>query len=177
MRRAASIVGGALLLLGCRGPGRDGGLARELARLGHRNVIAVVDSAYPAQVAPGIDVRVVGGDHIAILERVVAAIRDAKHVRAKVLLDAELAAVTEAMAPGIDAYRTALTAALRDLPITRLPHEQVIRTLDDTAKSFTVLILKTDLTLPYTSVFLELDCGYWDGEREAALRAAIAAGK
>jgi hypothetical protein len=36
-----------------------------------------------------------------------------------------------------------------------------------------VLILKTDLTLPYTSVFIELDCGYWGPEKEQALRAMM----
>ncbi|MFT6621310.1 MAG: hypothetical protein ACJASX_004228, partial [Limisphaerales bacterium] len=29
----------------------------------------------------------------------------------------------------------------------------------------------------YTSVFLELDCGYWSGEKEKRLRDAIAKGK
>jgi hypothetical protein len=36
-----------------------------------------------------------------------------------------------------------------------------------------VLLLKTDLTLPYTSVFIRLDCGYWSDEAEQQLRAAI----
>jgi hypothetical protein len=38
---------------------------------------------------------------------------------------------------------------------------------------FSILIIKSTMTIPYTSVFIELDCGYWDGEREATLRAAI----
>jgi hypothetical protein len=33
-----------------------------------------------------------------------------------------------------------------------------------------VLILKTNLRLPYTSVFIELDCGYWSPEAERRLR-------
>jgi hypothetical protein len=40
---------------------------------------------------------------------------------------------------------------------------------------FRILIIKTELTIPYTSVFLELDCGYWDGEAEKQLREAILA--
>jgi hypothetical protein len=31
-------------------------------------------------------------------------------------------------------------------------------------------MIKTDLTLPYTSVFMELDCGYWSPESEAKMR-------
>jgi hypothetical protein len=35
----------------------------------------------------------------------------------------------------------------------------------------------TNLTLPYTSVFLELDCGYWSPEAEQRLRDAIKEGR
>ena len=38
---------------------------------------------------------------------------------------------------------------------------------------FNVLLLKTDLVIPYTSVFLQLDCGYWNAEKEARLRDLI----
>jgi len=38
---------------------------------------------------------------------------------------------------------------------------------------FNVLILKTDMTLPYTSVFIELECGYWSEAAEKKPRAAI----
>jgi hypothetical protein len=31
-------------------------------------------------------------------------------------------------------------------------------------------MIKTDLALPYTSAFLELDCGYWPAEAEQKLR-------
>ena len=49
--------------------------------------------------------------------------------------------------------------------------------LDAAGRAFRVLLLKTTLALPYTSVFVELDCGYWSAEAEAALRAAIAASR
>jgi hypothetical protein len=35
------------------------------------------------------------------------------------------------------------------------------------------LIIKTELTIPYTSVFFELECGYWNAEAEERLRAGI----
>jgi hypothetical protein len=31
-------------------------------------------------------------------------------------------------------------------------------------------MVKTTLAVPYTSVFLELDCGYWASEAEAKMR-------
>jgi hypothetical protein len=38
---------------------------------------------------------------------------------------------------------------------------------DTLAKLFNVLIIKTDLAIPYTSVFFQLECGYWNAEAEA----------
>lgn len=148
-------------------------LRRRLPRLGHRNVIAVVDAAYPAQTAAGVTTLHIGGDQVEAVRAVLDEVRAAGHVQCKAMLDRELASVAEAAAPGITAYRNQLDAALGAVPVTRQAHELVIRTLAMTASEFEVLVLKTDLKLPYTSVFLWLDCGYWDGTREAALRAAL----
>jgi hypothetical protein len=38
-----------------------------------------------------------------------------------------------------------------------------------------VLIIKTPLAIPYTSLFLELDCGYWGPDSEKKMREAIKA--
>ncbi|MHB1306661.1 MAG: hypothetical protein ACYC23_06230, partial [Limisphaerales bacterium] len=62
---------------------------------------------------------------------------------------------------------------LADQAVQSLPHERIISRLDEAGKTFHVLILKTRMTLPYTSVFLELDCGYWSPEAEKALRDAL----
>jgi len=51
--------------------------------------------------------------------------------------------------------------------------EELISKLNEVAKTFRILMLKITLKLPYTSVFMELDCGYWSGEGEAALRERI----
>jgi hypothetical protein len=59
--------------------------------------------------------------------------------------------------------------------IRQLPHEEIIAKLDDCARLFRILILKTNLTIPYTSVFFELDCGYWSAEAEQRLRQAMRA--
>jgi hypothetical protein len=52
-------------------------------------------------------------------------------------------------------------------------HEGIIQELDAAAKLFNVLIIKTDLAIPYTSVFFQLECGYWNGEAEKNLRAKL----
>ena len=42
--------------------------------------------------------------------------------------------------------------------------------LQDANRSFDVLIIRTRSALPYSSVFLELQPGYWDAEAEQQLR-------
>jgi hypothetical protein len=58
-----------------------------------------------------------------------------------------------------------------------MPHEQIIDKLDSAGAKFNVLVLKTNLVLPYTSVFFELDCGYWGAEQEQRLRDAMKAAR
>jgi hypothetical protein len=81
--------------------------------------------------------------------------------------------VAENNAPGIGAYRDGLGNILTNQPVQVLPHEQIIGKLDEAGKTFKVLLIKTPLTKPYTSVFFQLECGYWNGESEAALRKAM----
>lgn len=59
--------------------------------------------------------------------------------------------------------------------VTKLPHEQIIGKLDEAGKTFHVVILKTNMTLPYTSMFFQLECGYWNDASEKSLRDAISA--
>ena len=56
-------------------------------------------------------------------------------------------------------------------------HEDIIRELDASAKLFNVLIIKTDLAIPYTSVFFQLECGYWNAEAEKNMRQQLEASK
>jgi hypothetical protein len=140
---------------------------------GHRNWIVVADSAYPDQSRPGIETIVSGEDQIPVVRKTLDAITASKHVRANVYIDAELSFVDENDAPGIDDYRRQLEASLHESQVTRIPHEQIIHKLDQFAQLFRILIIKSEMTLPYTSVFFELDCGYWDAESEQRLRDAL----
>ena len=151
---------------------------RELKALlplfGHRNWIVVADSAYPAQSRPGIETIVSGASQIEVARTVLDAIAASKHVRANIYLDQELQFVAEADAPGVSRYRAQLAELLKIAKTITLPHEQIIAKLDQTAQVFRVLIIKTELTIPYTSIFFELDCGYWSAEAEQRLRRAMA---
>jgi D-ribose pyranose/furanose isomerase RbsD len=148
-------------------------LAALLPLFGHRNWIVVADSAYPAQSSPGIETITAGCDQIRVVRTVLDAVRASIHVREKIYLDKELDAVDEADAPGIADYRERLTDALYGASVTRMLHEQIIHKLDQSAKLVRILIIKTEMTIPYTSVFFELDCGYWNAEAEERLREAM----
>jgi D-ribose pyranose/furanose isomerase RbsD len=148
-------------------------LQMELPLLGHRNWIVVADAAYPLQTAPGIETIYVEADQIEVVKGVLAELAKTKHVKPTIYTDAEMKFVAEKNAPGISAYRDGLSAALTNQPVQVLPHEQIIGKLDEAGKTFKVLLIKTPLTKPYTSVFFQLECGYWNADSEAALRAAI----
>ena len=144
-----------------------------LPLLGHRNFIVVADSAYPLQSNPGIDTVFTGAMQIDVVKAVLDKISLSAHVRAKVLVDSEMAFLTDEDAPGIGEYRDALDELLEGAAVETLPHEDIIGRLDESGKVFTVLLLKSTMTLPYTTVFFELDCGYWTDEKESRLREAI----
>jgi D-ribose pyranose/furanose isomerase RbsD len=150
-------------------------LQKELPLLGHRNWIVVADSAYPQQTAPGIETVYADEDQVKVVTKVLQVLGKTRHVKPIIYTDAELKQVPEKNAQGINAYREHLTEALGDRPVQVLPHEQIIAKLDEAGKTFKVLVIKTPLTLPYTSVFFQLDCGYWNAESEAELRSAIKA--
>jgi RbsD / FucU transport protein family len=151
-------------------------LAELLPLYGHRNWIVVADSAYPAQSKPGIETIFAGGDQVEAVRKVFNAITGSSHIRANIYLDQELASVAEHDAAGVLDYRGKLERLLGS-SVRQVAHEQVIAKLDQAAQVFRVLIIKTSMTIPYTTVFFELDCGYWSAEAEQRLRKALKAPK
>jgi hypothetical protein len=148
-------------------------LSALLTLYGHRNWIVVADSAYPAQARTAIETIVADAEQIDVVQAVHDAIHASRHAHATVYVDSELAFVDEKDAPGISDYRKQLDRVLYGANLDRIPHEQIIHKLDQAAQLFRILIIKSDMTIPYTSVFFELDCGYWNSEAEQRLRQAM----
>ncbi len=146
---------------------------RQLPLLGHRNWILVVDSAYPLQVSPGVQTFNTNADQITVLKDVLHRVAGMKHVSPIILEDQELSFLSDQDAPGVSRYRSQLKEVLGSQFVQTLPHEQIIRQIDEAGKTFRVLILKTTMTIPYTSVFLQLDCKYWGAASEKKLRASM----
>jgi hypothetical protein len=150
-------------------------LQEELRLLGHRNWIAVVDSAYPLQTSAGIETINTDAEHLDVVKAVLGELANTRHVRPVIFTDAELKLVPESDANGVTAYREDLGKLLGKSSPQSLPHEEIISKLDDAGKTFHILVLKTRLTIPYTSVFIRLDCGYWSADAEKRLREKMAA--
>ena len=151
-------------------------LQQVLPLLGHRNWIMIVDSAYPLQSSSGVETIETNTDQMEVIRQVLGAIDSSIQVRPIVYMDAELPFVAEKDAPGVNAYRQAIKTALGGRKITSLPHEQIIAKVDEVGKTFHILVLKTTMTVPYTSVFLQLNCKYWSDDAEAAMRKAMSGG-
>ena len=149
-------------------------LADELPALGHRNWIVVADSAYPAQAQSGIETVVADEGLIEVFEEVLAQLAATRHVRPSVHIDSELQFVGEQDAPGVSEFRRRLAAMLDRFTVESLPHEGIIEHLDEAGRTFRILIIKTTARIPYTSMFIRLDCGYWSDDAEGRLRAALA---
>jgi len=150
-------------------------LGQVLPLLGHRNWIMIVDSAYPLQSSAGVETLETNMDQIEVLRTVLGAIDRSIQVRPIVYMDAELPFVTEKDAPGVTAYREKVKATLGGRTVTSLPHEQIIAKVDEVGKTFHIVVLKTTMTVPYTSVFLQLNCKYWSDDAEAQMRKAMSA--
>jgi D-ribose pyranose/furanose isomerase RbsD len=139
-------------------------LENRLPVFGHRNWIVVADSAYPAPSAEGIETIVANGGLPEVLARVLAAMASSGHVRPVIFMDKELQFVDEGDYPGVTAFRDQVGRVSAGNAVNSLPHEDIMTKLNDAGKTYRVLIIKTNMRIPYTSVFIRLDCGYMSDE-------------
>jgi hypothetical protein len=146
---------------------------QRLQLYGHRNWLVVADAAYPAQSKPGIETIVAGKELTAVLARVFAILRVCKHIRPTIWIDEEFRFMTEKDARGVALHRTRLGGLLAGYRVCALRHEEILSRIDRVSEKFRVLLLKTNTRIPYTSVFFELGCGYWNADAEARLRAIM----
>jgi len=150
-----------------------GTLKDRLLLYGHRNWLVIADSAYPAQSRQAIETIVVDEQQVTVLKKTLATLGSCKHVKPNIYIDKELNFIGDTDAPGISSYREKLGALLKGHKVRTLPHEEIISTLDRVGEKFRVLLIKTNMRIPYTSVFLELECGYWNADAEKRLRTSM----
>lgn len=143
---------------------------QKLQLLGHRNWILIVDKAFPEQNAPGIQYINTDEDLLPVLEYTLNKIKNSRHIKPVIYKDKELSFITEAQSSGVEAFRQQSEKILRQAGVNTIPHDSIFSKLDQESRLFKVLVLKTNETIPYTSVFLQLDCAYWNSDKEKALR-------
>jgi D-ribose pyranose/furanose isomerase RbsD len=149
---------------------------QKLPLLGHRNWIVIADKAFPEQNAAGIEVINTNENLLPVLKYVLEEINESGHVKPIIYQDKELQFITESQAKGISSFRMKSEKLLSsgksglDLQSQTILHDSVFAKLDEASKLFKIVVLKTNETIPYTSVFLQLDCFYWNAEKEKQLR-------
>ncbi len=145
-------------------------LAPHLDVLGARNWIVVADPAYPILAGEGVDVLVVDADAASTLREVLSTLAAEGALTPRLWLCSELEVVPENRAPGIRRYRN----TLRRLISRHLHYEVTDRIISlqlaQAAQTYRILYIKTNTALPYSTVAIELDSGYWDSDAEAELR-------
>jgi D-ribose pyranose/furanose isomerase RbsD len=146
---------------------------QRLPVYGHRNWIIVADAAFPAYSNGGIETVVAKEDLPTVLNYVAKSISSSKHVRATVFLDKELQFVEEKDYRGATKIRQQINSVFDQRSISSIPHSEVLSKIDDAGKTFRVLFIKTATTIPYTSVYIRLDCGYVTDEVEKKIRSEI----
>ncbi len=143
---------------------------KKLPLLGHRNWILVVDKAFPEQNAAGIEYINTNEQLLPTLEYVLGEINKSTHIKPIIYQDKELSFITEAQSKGVTQFKESSKKLLAKQQVQTIMHDSVFIKLDQASKLFKVLVIKTNETIPYTSVFMQLDCSYWNAEKENQLR-------
>ncbi len=145
-------------------------LKRELSLLGSQNWIIIAEPAYPHSSGQHVQSMVVEGSIPEVLHEVLLTMEELGHVTPRIHLTREVSQLTEDYAPGIIQHREQLKEVIESRDIIELPNNALTLSLREAQNHYKILLLKTPTTLPYSSVFIELDSGYWDGDSETQLR-------
>ena len=151
-------------------PAWESAFDRQLPLLGHRNWILIVDKAFPAQTASGVEVINTESDMVTVVRAVLAKLAASDHVTPVVYTDREFDFLTADLVPQITAVREAYTTLFEGFTLQSMLHESVFGRIDEASKMFKTVVLKTECLIPYSSVFIELDCKYWNEKSEQTLR-------
>lgn len=140
-----------------------------LPLLGHRNWVLIVDKAFPLQSGAGMIYMDSQSGITEVLSEVLGAIKASTHVKSIVYTDKELQFLSQ-----IDDKEAAMVAsienALQGYEVKSMLHDDVFGKIDAASQLFKTVVIKTESDIAYSSVFIELDCGYWSEEKEMKLR-------
>lgn len=178
-RRTFLLTATALLVQGCTSMGGGGdswksSVRRQTSELGFRNWIVIAEASFPAYSRNGVRQVAANAEVPEVFAHVLQEIEQTQHVKPNVYLTRELRSIHNDVAPGIDEYRAKTLEVMAGMEYTSLDQESLMTLIADANRSFNVLIIRTTSALPYSSIFIELQPGYWDAESEQQLRDRIA---
>lgn len=146
---------------------------RKVSQLGYGNWIVIAEASFPSLNTPGIEQQSSPAEVPEVVDYVLNCLEENQHVRPKIYLTREVRAVENNFAPGIEELRTAIQESLHAYEPTELDQQSLVTLIESANKRLNVLVIRTPTALPYSSVFMELQPGYWDAESEDRLREKI----
>jgi D-ribose pyranose/furanose isomerase RbsD len=145
----------------------------QVGQLGYRNWIVIAEASFPAHSRVGINHVTADSEIPEVVDYVLNALEQTQRVQPNIYLTREMRAVDNDTAPGIDDLRARIKISLHGHEPTEIDQQSLLTLIESTHHSFDVLVIRTNTTLPYSSVFMELQPGYWDAESENRLRQRI----
>ncbi len=145
-------------------------VSREVNALGIQNWIIVAESSFPVVSRRGVRTLVIDAEVPEVVDYVVNELEKSETVTPSFSTARELPFVKNDRAPGIDEFRSLLKTALHGHQVREMEHRSLSLLAHSDSAKYAVLVLKTKSALPYSSVFIELDSGYWDRDSEDKLR-------
>ncbi len=145
-------------------------VSREVDALGIQNWIIIAESSFPVVSRVGVRTLVVDAEVPELVDYVVNHLESSENVNPTFNTARELPYVSNDRAPGIDQFRKDLKEALHGHEVRQMDNRSLTLLAHSDASKFAVLVLKSKTALPYSSVFVELDSGYWDRGSEDKLR-------
>lgn len=145
----------------------------QVGQLGYRNWIVIAEASFPAHSRPGINHVTANAEIPEVVDYVLNALEKTQHVKPNIYLTREMRAINNDVAPGIDDLRAQVKVALHGHESTEIDQVSLLTLIESAQNNFDVLVIRTSTALPYTSVFIELQPGYWDSESEKQLRERI----
>lgn len=178
-RAAAAIVAAAAVFCSCQQLGprivNDIDLTRakiapNLLQLGARNWVVVADPACPLPAGTGIVSITVPANTIDSFREVLDLLEIEGAVVPRIWISHELSAISEERAPGITEHRENLEKLLLGRFHYAVNSRVIDMQLNQAAKDFRILYIRTSTRLPYSSIAIELDSGYWNSDAETELQ-------
>lgn len=145
-------------------------IKQEILKLGNFNWIIIAEPTFSNFKPKGITTLTIDASSPEVIKQVFNIIERNGHVDGKIYFSKESRFLTEKQTPGITQFKTKRDKALSGRKTRALNHAALEILLIEAKQKHRILIIKTNTLLPYSSVFIELESGYWHSESETALR-------